>query len=82
MPRYNKMDDSVDPLTLAMAPPPGETPEQRRIREEAEAEAVQVSKRIDAELKLAKAALKKRKEAVQVLVLGQSMSGKCATLSR
>ncbi|KAH6914227.1 guanine nucleotide binding protein, alpha subunit [Coprinopsis sp. MPI-PUGE-AT-0042] len=80
MPRYNKMDDSVDPLTLAMAPPPGETPEQRRVREEAEAEAIQVSKRIDAELKLAKAALKKRKEAVQVLVLGQSMSGKSTTI--
>lgn len=65
----------MDPLTMAMAPPPGETAEERRIRERAEAEAIQVSKRIDAELRASKAALKKRKEAVQVLVLGQSLSG-------
>lgn len=65
----------MDPLTLAMAPPPNETPEERRIREKAEADAILVSKRIDAELKSSKAALKKRSEAVQVLVLGQSLSG-------
>jgi guanine nucleotide-binding protein subunit alpha len=71
----HKHNDSLDPLTLAMAPPPNETSEQRAKREREEAEALQVSRRIDAELKLAKIALKKRKDAVQVLVLGQSMSG-------
>jgi guanine nucleotide-binding protein subunit alpha len=67
--------DSIDPLSLAIAPPPGETPEQRAQRLREEEEANEVSRRIDAELKLAKIALKKRKDAVQVLVLGQSMSG-------
>ena len=72
--------DSFDPLTLAMAPPPNETPEQRAKREREEAEAVAVSKRIDAELKLAKIELKRRKDAVQLLVLGQSMSGASSSL--
>ncbi|RXW21312.1 hypothetical protein EST38_g4527 [Candolleomyces aberdarensis] len=76
----HKHNDSLDPLTLAMAPPPNETSEQRAKREREEAEALQVSRRIDAELKLAKIALKKRKDAVQVLVLGQSMSGKSTTI--
>ncbi|TFK25565.1 G-alpha-domain-containing protein [Coprinopsis marcescibilis] len=72
--------DDFDPLTLAMAPPPDETPEQRKQRLQEEAEALQVSKQIDAELKADKLALKKRKEAVQVLVLGQSLSGKSTTI--
>ncbi|KAG5646834.1 hypothetical protein DXG03_002211 [Asterophora parasitica] len=63
-----------DPLTLAMAPPPDETQEERAAREEKEEHAREVSKRIDAEIKVAKAAMKKRQRAVKVLVLGQSMS--------
>lgn len=67
--------DPTDPLTLAMAPPPNETPEERFLREEKEERALQVSKRIDAEIKLAKLAMKKKKKAIKVLVLGQSLSG-------
>ncbi|KAG6866670.1 hypothetical protein C0991_000780 [Blastosporella zonata] len=63
-----------DPLTLAMAPPPDETPEERLAREDKEERARQVSKRIDLELKHAKAAMKSMERAVKVLVLGQSMS--------
>ncbi|KAF6760106.1 guanine nucleotide binding protein, alpha subunit [Ephemerocybe angulata] len=76
----HKHDSSLDPLSLAIAPPPNETPEERAKRLREEEEAVEVSRRIDAELKLAKVALKKRKDAVQVLVLGQSMSGKSTTI--
>lgn len=50
----HRNDNSVDPLTLAMAPPPNETPARRaqRLRDEEEASAI--SKRIDQELKLAR----------------------------
>ena len=64
-----------DPLTLAMAPPPDETPVERAERERKEHEALQRSRQIDAELKNAKAALKRQKRAIRVLVLGQSLSG-------
>ncbi|KAG5638793.1 hypothetical protein H0H81_010022 [Sphagnurus paluster] len=63
-----------DPLTLAIAPPPNETAEERLAREELEERARQVSKRIDAEIKLAKVAMKKKQKAVKVLVVGQSLS--------
>ncbi|GLB37323.1 putative G protein alpha subunit [Lyophyllum shimeji] len=72
--------DTSDPLTRAMAPPPNETPEARQAREEREECAREVSKRIDAELKLAKAAMKKKERAVKLLVLGQSLSGKSTTI--
>ena len=68
-------DDSVDPLTLAIAPPADETPQERTAREEKEKAALQRSHQIDLELKAAKAAMKRHKKAVKVLVLGQSMSG-------
>ncbi|KAF8160896.1 guanine nucleotide binding protein, alpha subunit [Crassisporium funariophilum] len=72
--------DSVDPLSMAMAPPPNETAIERMARERLELEAVQRSRRIDAELKAAKAAMKKHKKAIKVLVLGQSLSGKSTTI--
>ena len=68
--------DPNDPLWIAIAPPPGETPEQRRVREAEEDEARRVSLRIDEVLKADKAAMKKRNK-VKVLVLGQSESGMC-----
>ncbi|KXN90125.1 Guanine nucleotide-binding protein alpha-4 subunit [Leucoagaricus sp. SymC.cos] len=69
-----------DPLTAAMRPPPGETQEQREEREAAEAEALEVSNRIDAEIKASKQAMKRQKKPIRVLVLGQSMSGKTTTI--
>jgi guanine nucleotide-binding protein subunit alpha len=64
-----------DPFTAAMKPPPGESQEQREEREAAEARALEVSNRIDTEIKTAKQAMKKQKKPIRVLVLGQSMSG-------
>ncbi|CAL1698353.1 unnamed protein product [Somion occarium] len=68
-----------DPLSLAIQPPPNETPEQRDSRLQAEALARRISNDIDEELKAEKAALKK-KPPVKVLLLGQSESGKSTTL--
>ncbi|QRW22455.1 G-protein alpha subunit [Rhizoctonia solani] len=66
---------SEDPLTLAMAPPPNETPDQksRRLREEAEAK--RVSDAIDEEIKEARARDRKRKAS-------ESESGKSTTLKQ
>jgi guanine nucleotide-binding protein alpha-1 subunit len=66
--------DSEDPLTRAMAPPPGETPEERDARLAAEAEARRVSNEIDEALNKERAALKRRK-VMKMLLLGQSESG-------
>jgi hypothetical protein len=70
----------VDPLALAIAPPPNETPEEKQARELAELEARKISDEIDSCLRAEKAALKKRKP-VKVLLLGQSESGSSLTTS-
>lgn len=64
-----------DPLTLAIAPPPNEKPAVRQARELAELEACRVSNEIDNRIRAEKAALKKKKKPVKVLLLGQSESG-------
>jgi guanine nucleotide-binding protein subunit alpha len=64
-----------DPLTLAILPPVDETPAQRQVRESAESEARRISEEIDEQLRSEKAALKKKKRPVKVLLLGQSESG-------
>lgn len=64
-----------DPLTAALAPPPNETAEQKEAREAAEAEARRISEEIDEQLKAERAAQKKKKAPVKVLLLGQSESG-------
>ena len=69
-----------DPLTLALAPPPNETPQAREVRLSTEAEAKRVSDAIDEALKAEKVALKKRK-IMKMLLLGQSESGECCLVS-
>jgi guanine nucleotide-binding protein alpha-1 subunit len=71
--------DSNDPLTLAIAPPPDESPQQRADREKREREAQIVSDKIDEGIKKDRIALKKQKNVVRVLLLGQSESGKFLT---
>ncbi|RPD63398.1 G-protein alpha subunit [Lentinus tigrinus ALCF2SS1-7] len=68
-----------DPLSRLLAPPPNETAEERETRLQLEAEARQISDRIDEQLKAERAALKKNRP-VKVLLLGQSESGKSTTL--
>ena len=64
-----------DPFAVFIQPPPNETPAERAARELREAEEKRVSDRIDEQLKLEKAAFKKQKSIVKVLLLGQSESG-------
>jgi len=59
-----------DPLTLAMAPPPNETFEQRQIREAAEAEAKRVSDEIDEQIRKERELLRRTKKPVKLLLLG------------
>lgn len=67
--------EHYDPFAAFLAPPPGETPGERADREAREAEAKRVSDMIDDQLKVERAAMKKAKNAVRVLLLGQSESG-------
>lgn len=71
--------ESIDPLTLACAPPADETPEEREVRLYQEAEAKRVSDAIDDELKAERAELRKKKRIVKVLLLGQAESGMLCT---
>jgi hypothetical protein len=64
-----------DPLARAIAPPLNESPADKLARELAESEASRISEEIDNRIRQEKAALKKKKKAVKVLLLGQSESG-------
>lgn len=70
-----------DPLAAALAPPPGESDQEREKRLEAEQDAKKRSDAIDEMLKQEKNKKKSRGE-VKVLLLGQSESGKSTTLKR
>jgi guanine nucleotide-binding protein subunit alpha len=59
-----------DPLTLAIAPPPDETYEQRQIREAAEAEAKRISDEIDEQIRRDREAERRKKKPVKLLLLG------------
>ena len=67
-----------DPFAIFHTPPPNETPGERAEREARESEAKRVSDLIDDQLKAEKAAMKKQKHVVRVLLLGQSESGMCS----
>ncbi|KAF5325867.1 hypothetical protein D9611_000979 [Ephemerocybe angulata] len=69
-----------DPLAAMTAPPRNETPEERQIREAAEAEAKKISDEIDERLRRERENDRKKKRPVKLLLLGQSESGKTATL--
>ncbi|KAF7428969.1 hypothetical protein PC9H_008206 [Pleurotus ostreatus] len=72
--------DDYDPLAIVMAPPAKETPEERALREQKEVEAKQVSDKIDEAIRLERVALRKQKNILRVLLLGQAESGKSTTL--
>ena len=73
-------DESLGPLARALAPPAGETPEQRAVRERKETEARRISERIDEQIRLEKQAHSRKKIPVKVLMLGQAESGAFAFL--
>ncbi|KAG6889329.1 hypothetical protein C0995_001736 [Termitomyces sp. Mi166 len=71
-----------DPLAAALLPPPNESPIQREVRLKAETEARRVSEGIDEMIRKDRAQKKKAKADVNVLLLGQSESGKSTTLKQ
>lgn len=73
-------EDSVDPLSRALSPPPKETSEQRAQREAIEADARRVSDRIDDQIKTEKRAISLKKDPVRVLMLGPAESGASPSL--
>ncbi|KAF5362698.1 hypothetical protein D9758_011741 [Tetrapyrgos nigripes] len=72
--------DPHDPFSELLQPPKHETPSEKASRERREADAKEVSDRIDEELRQERARLKKERDIVKVLLLGQSESGKSTTL--
>ena len=71
-----------DPLAAALLPPPNESPVQREMRLKAETEAKKVSEGIDEMIRQERSERKKSKAEINVLLLGQSESGKSTTLKR
>ncbi|KAJ7605110.1 guanine nucleotide binding protein, alpha subunit [Mycena polygramma] len=70
-----------DPFSLALQPPPNETPAERQQRVELEQEQKRVSDQIDDDLRKERAERKKRaRREVKLLLLGQSESGKSTVL--
>ncbi|KAF9011207.1 hypothetical protein BDQ17DRAFT_1212289, partial [Cyathus striatus] len=65
-----------DPLSTALQPPLGETPQQKKVRLKAENEATMISTSIDSMLKEEIRRNRLRRPQVNVLLLGQSESGK------
>ncbi|KIL67713.1 hypothetical protein M378DRAFT_159565 [Amanita muscaria Koide BX008] len=65
-----------DPISAALQPPPSETEEERTLRLDAEAEAKRISEQIDEELKQERERLKRNKDDIKLLLLGQAESGK------
>ncbi|KAG1772919.1 guanine nucleotide binding protein, alpha subunit [Suillus placidus] len=72
--------DATDPLAVISAPPPDESSHERAAREEREIEAQRISNLIDDEIRAERAVRKKEEDAVKILLLGQSESGKSTTL--
>jgi len=71
-----------DPLAFALLPPPNESPIERELRLKRENEARKKSEGIDEMLRQERIQKKKAKSDVNVLLLGQSESGKSTTLKR
>lgn len=71
-----------DPLAAALLPPADETPTEREIRLKAETDARKRSQYIDDQIRQERNERKKSKAEVNVLLLGQSESGKSTTLKR
>ena len=71
-----------DPLAAALLPPPDESPIDREVRLKAEIDAKKVSDSIDDMIRQERIEQKKSKTTVNVLLLGQSESGKSTTLKR
>lgn len=64
-----------DPLTLAIAPPSNEKPDERRARKKEEAHARRISEKIDAQLPAEALAASKYRQPTKLLLVGQIATG-------
>ncbi|KLO06108.1 G-alpha-domain-containing protein [Schizopora paradoxa] len=71
-----------DPFNRVLEPPLNESPSARETRLRKEQAAKARSDDIDEQIKREKAALKRQKQAIKILLLGQSESGKSTTLKQ
>ena len=71
-----------DPFDKVLQPPRNESPEAREARLVNEQKAKQRSDDIDEQLRKDRATMKKQRQAIKILLLGQSESGKSTTLKR
>ncbi|KAK0434038.1 guanine nucleotide binding protein, alpha subunit [Armillaria borealis] len=78
----NRRRSLSDPLAAALLPPANETPVEKELRLKRETEAKQVSDRIDEMIRQERIHRKKTRAEVNVLLLGQSESGKSTTLKQ
>ncbi|TCD65139.1 hypothetical protein EIP91_003032 [Steccherinum ochraceum] len=65
-----------DPLAAVLRPSPGESPHDKELRLQREADAKRISDRIDEQLSIDRERYKKSKQDVRLLLLGQAESGK------
>lgn len=79
---YARRRTLSDPLAAALLPPADESPIEREVRLKAEIDAKKVSDSIDDQIRQERYERKKSKTEVNVLLLGQSESGKSTTLKR
>ncbi|KAK7685083.1 hypothetical protein QCA50_011920 [Cerrena zonata] len=80
MPVTRLSNEGDDPFSVFMKPPPHETDDEKADRLRREADEKRTSDQIDEHLKAERAAMKKRKTDIKLLLLGQSESGKSTTL--
>ncbi|KAF9243432.1 guanine nucleotide binding protein, alpha subunit [Melanogaster broomeanus] len=76
MMRTSSVRSQEDPLSRALRPPPSESETDRQIRLQQEADARRISEQIDEELRVEREQLRKSRDDVKLLLLGQAESGK------
>ncbi|KAF8079167.1 guanine nucleotide binding protein, alpha subunit [Lyophyllum atratum] len=81
-PSISRRRSMSDPLAAALLPPPNESPIQREVRLKDENEARRISESIDEMIRQERIQRKKAKPDVNILLLGQSESGKSTTLKQ
>lgn len=79
---FGRLRSDSDPLARVLLPPPNESPEERELRIARENDAKKISDGIDEMIRQERIERKKSRAEVNVLLLGQSESGKSTTLKR
>ena len=81
-PTHGRSRSLSDPLSRALLPPEDESPYERDSRLQRVERAKRVNDAIDEQIRIDKAELRRQKNLIKVLLLGQSESGKSTTLKR